>query len=150
MNDELDNIETVLTNLHRTMFQFRAWERLQRDSGITLDRASATLLKAVSRCDKPCRLHDIAQLLAIEAPSASRTVQQLEQAGLLERTADKSDRRASNLMPTAAGLALLHKLRQARRKRLAAALADWSAADRQQLATLIQNFGNSIENTTEG
>lgn len=146
--NDLDDIETGLIALHQAMFQHRSWEDLQKRAGITMDRSSATLLKVVAYCGKsPCRMQDIAQKLGIEAPSVTRTVQELEAAGLIKRTADKTDRRASNVSLTKKGEQQLAKMQKARHQRLAQALSEWSTHDRQQFGLLLQRFADELSKT---
>jgi DNA-binding MarR family transcriptional regulator len=142
---DLETIEAALGNLHRAMYQHRAWEELRRSAGLTIDRANATLLKTVAHCPGgQCRMQDVARILGIEAPSVSRTVQELEQAKLLERIQDTDDRRAFNLKLTAAGKTELHKLRAARREHLSEVFASWSAQDRHDFARLLSKFGADL------
>ena len=145
-HDELDAIESGLIALHKAAFQHQAWEDIQRRAGIDMDRASATLLKVVSKCDKPCRMQTIAEQLGIEAPSVTRTAQQLEAAGLLARTPDPEDGRASNLSVTSAGKSELAKLHKARRERLASATQTWTKQERAQLGSLLQRLADGIQN----
>jgi DNA-binding MarR family transcriptional regulator len=144
LNGELDAIEAGMMALHRAGFQHKSWETLQRDFDLNVDRASATLLKAVAMCKgKPCRMQDIAHYLGIEAPSVTRTVHALVAAGLLVRHPDKADRRASIIGLTAAGAALLQRLQAAKRARLKNALRDWPAEDRQNLARLLNKLADA-------
>jgi DNA-binding MarR family transcriptional regulator len=144
LNSELDAIEAGMMAMHRAGFQHKAWEMLQRDFDIKIDRSSATLLKAVAMCkDKPCRMQDIARYLGIEAPSVTRTVHALVSDGLLARHLDKDDRRASIIGLTTDGSALLRRLQAAKRARLKNALRDWPAKDRQDLARLLNQLADA-------
>ena len=144
--NNLDAIEAGLLALHRVTFQHQAWEAIQRRAGITLDRADATLLKVLDKCEQPCRMQTIARHLGIEAPSVTRTVQRLEEAGLISRHPDPEDGRASNLSLTKMGTAQLNKLHRARQERLRTATADWTNAERQQLGTLLQRLADDLSN----
>lgn len=142
---ELDAIEAALVALYRASFQHRAWEDTQQRSGVTLDRSSASLLKVVQSCgQKNCRMQDIARFLGIEAPSVSRTVQELEHNGLIKRHPDASDRRATNILLTEAGLQQLAKLQSAKRDRLKTALHNWTADDRHDLARLLNQLAETF------
>jgi DNA-binding MarR family transcriptional regulator len=147
---ELDAIETALVALYRASFQHRAWEDIQQRAGLNLDKSSASLLKVVKACGpSQCRIQDIAAVLGIEAPSVSRTVQDLERDGLLTRRPDDSDRRASQVTLTKAGAQQLAKLQAAKRGRLNAALHDWSVEDRQALARLLHQLAEAFTTSTE-
>jgi DNA-binding MarR family transcriptional regulator len=146
--DDLEAIEAGLIALHKTNVQHRAWDDIQMRAGVTIDRASALLLKVVAQCDGPhCRMHDIARVLGIEAPSVTRTVQELEQAGLIKRRPDPEDKRASHVSLTKKGGQQLAKLQKARRERLSQALKQWSISERRQLAELLQRLAKDISET---
>jgi DNA-binding MarR family transcriptional regulator len=149
-SSELDAIEAALAALHRASYQHRAWEDLCRDAGITLDRASATLLKTIAHCPKgQCRMQDAARILGIEAPSVSRTVHDLENAGLLQRQQDAQDKRVYNLSVTKAGSAQLNKLRKARRAKLSQVFESWTTKERHEIAKLLQKFSDQIGQNQE-
>lgn len=148
-SSDFDEIEAGLIALHKSTFQHRAWETIQQRAGISLERANATLLKVVAFCDKqPCRMQDIAKTLGIEAPSVTRTVQELEAAGLLQRMPDANDKRAFNVSLTTKGEQQLAKLQAARRAHLAEALSAWSKDERDQFGKLLQRFAHDITNKT--
>jgi DNA-binding MarR family transcriptional regulator len=92
-------------------------------------------------------MHDIARVLGIEAPSVTRTVQELEQAGLIKRRPDPEDKRASHVSLTKKGGQQLAKLQKARRERLSQALKQWSISERRQLAELLQRLAKDISET---
>lgn len=142
---DLDAIEAALLALHHSTLQHRAWEQIQAKAGVKLERANAALLKAVLRHgNQPCRMQDIAQQLGVEAPSVTRTVQELERDKLVRRQPDPQDRRVSHVVVTAAGKARMAKLHRARRQQMSQALGNWSASDRQQLARLLQRLADAL------
>ncbi len=143
---DLDALEAALVALYTATWRHKAWENIQQSAGVSLDKSSASLLKVVKSCGKSkCRIQDIAHCLSIEAPSVSRTVQELERQGLLERQADSTDRRASNVALTALGEQQLSKLQAAKRARLKTALHDWPTQDRADLTRLINKLASSFE-----
>jgi DNA-binding MarR family transcriptional regulator len=145
---DLDAIEAGLMAMHKVNFQHRAWEDMQARAGVNLDRASAMLLKVVSHCEKSnCRMQDIAKQLGIEAPSVTRTVQELERTGLVTRKADPEDKRASLISLTKKGEQQIAKLHKARRERLAEALHAWSPDERRQLGESLQRLAKDIAET---
>lgn len=147
-SDYLDSIEVGLLALHKSTFQHRAWDDVQVRAGVTMDRASAVLLKVVSQTEKsPCRMQDIARTLGIEAPSVTRTVQDLEHTGLIKRQADPDDKRASCVTLTKKGQQQLAKLQDARHERLAQALREWPKAEQKQLGGLLQRLAKDIAET---
>ncbi|CAN5399002.1 hypothetical protein BH09PAT4_BH09PAT4_00490 [soil metagenome] len=146
--DNFEAIEAGLAALKQSMFQHRAWENLQKRAGISMDRSSATLLKVVMHCgNNPCRMQDIAQKLGVEAPSVTRTVQELEAAGMVKRLPDESDRRASNITLTKKGQQQLAKMQKARKELLSEVLAEWTPQDQKQFAVLLQRFADELLKT---
>lgn len=92
------------------------------------------------------RLCELAERLGIEAPSVTRTVQQLERAGLVSRHADPDDQRAWRVEATPAGRDSLGRLHSAKRAGLGELLADWPAEDRHELAALLTRFATDLIN----
>jgi DNA-binding MarR family transcriptional regulator len=70
----------------------------------------------------------------------SRHVAALVDQGLVRRVADESDGRASRLVITDAGYAVLAELRHERESLLARVTADWSDHDLAQLTRLFGRF----------
>jgi DNA-binding MarR family transcriptional regulator len=77
---------------------------------------------------------DIAEALAVHLSSASRTVDRLVAAGLLDRRESAEDRRRLDLTPTSEGTRLLHEVMADRRRELRVYLDRMSPADRDHLA----------------
>ena len=66
--------------------------------------------------------------------------------GLVERTADPEDGRATLLAATDEGRRVFEENRRVRNERIAEMLADWSVADRRNLAALLGRFSTAFEN----
>jgi DNA-binding MarR family transcriptional regulator len=94
--------------------------------------------------DGPMRLNDLAGRMGLSAPTASRAVDALADAELVERRTDPDDRRALRIELTAAGRARvdLRKARVAEAFRPAAAVMP--AAEREQLATLLERLADEL------
>ncbi|MGH3510060.1 MAG: MarR family winged helix-turn-helix transcriptional regulator [Nocardioidaceae bacterium] len=97
----------------------------------------------------PQRLGALAINFGLDPSTITRQVQALEEAGLAERTSDPSDRRASILDLTPIGRTTLTDTRDHRRKRFAAAMADWPVADRQEFGRLLTAFNAAVEQMPE-
>ena len=79
----------------------------------------------------------LAEMLEVEPITLGRMIDRLQEAGLVERRADPTDRRAWRIFLTDKGNGLLDKLRPFGRETLNAALEGVSEADRAQfMATL--------------
>ena len=91
----------------------------------------------------PASQHELARLVGIEGPTLTRHLDQLEGAGLVRRTPHPDDRRAVQVEPTAAGVALHETLLEVVirfNRRLTAGLAHSELdAARRTLATLEAN-----------
>lgn len=77
----------------------------------------------------PAKVSDLAEALAVTAPSMTGTLERLVRQGLVERRDDPADRRLVINALTPAGQALVERLHQGRQARLQAALAHMDAAD---------------------
>jgi DNA-binding MarR family transcriptional regulator len=94
--DDLVRFETILWN--------EVDERLQKECGVGLASLNGML---VIDSTPLCRVHDIAQAVAITVGGASQFVDRLESAGLCARRANPSDRRSSIVELTPEGVELL-------------------------------------------
>lgn len=138
MDADLDVFEAALMRLLKDLWHPKSWEAIQRSAKITIDRPGASLLMTLDGAsDGGCRLLELAQRMGVEAPSVTRTVQHLEREGLIARTIDPADRRATRVLPTRRGTAAIRAIRRAKRERLGTLLADLSADERKQLARLL-------------
>ena len=119
----------------------RMRQRLPED---TLDFSVVPILKVLGGCG-PLRLSSLAEILELDASTVSRHVKQLEDRGYLGRTTDPDDGRASRIEVTTEGLAALAAHIDRRKAFLTEALDDWSAADREQLRTLLDRFNRRMQ-----
>jgi DNA-binding MarR family transcriptional regulator len=94
------------------------------------------VLSAVHRLG-PVTLSALAERLGADKGLASRSVSELEALGLVERTADPTDRRSRLIAVTALGLERLEAARSPHSGRLATALEDWSIDDIRHAASLL-------------
>jgi DNA-binding MarR family transcriptional regulator len=88
----------------------------------------------------PIRAGELAETTRADPSTVSRQVATLVGRGLLERLADPQDGRASLLRATPAGMSFMQRHIELRDARFAVMLADWSEADRRQLADLLGRF----------
>lgn len=146
---DLATIEDSVAAFHRYYFQHRAWEHIQQQAGVYIERSSAHTLKTIHYMEGTCRIQDIADRMNIEAPSVTRRVQQLEADGLVRRSPDQQDGRAIRVHITARGKALLARLQKAKQAHLAAALEGWDTKDLQAFAQLLERFVHDIARTTQ-
>ena len=90
----------------------------------------------------------LAEHLLVDKGQLSRTVRELEQLGLVQRTPDPSDGRASLLSPTEEGLARLETARAPQENALASSLEEWSVDEIRSLTRLLHALSAGTPPTT--
>jgi DNA-binding MarR family transcriptional regulator len=111
----------------------------QRQAGDAIDYSALPILKLLSH-QGPMRLSAMAPLLGLDASTVSRHARQLEDGGLLERTDDPDDRRASRLAVSAHGSDCLAKGFETRRRILTGVLEGWTDEERDTLRLLLHRL----------
>jgi DNA-binding MarR family transcriptional regulator len=104
-------------------------------SGITPTRLAA--LAAVARHPEGLRQGDLAELMNVSAPSMTRLVEIMCEAGWIARTRDPGDGRALLLMLSPVGQKTLDTLRLESASALSAELADLTTAERATLEAAV-------------
>ncbi|GAB3699330.1 MarR family winged helix-turn-helix transcriptional regulator [Mariniluteicoccus flavus] len=112
--------------------------------GGDLDRGGQWLLHIIDTHGE-MRLTQLAAACDLDVSTVSRHVRQLEDRGLVARTPDPDDGRASRVAVTPAGHDALVRTRTKRRALVADRLADWSPADLETLTTLMSRLAAQIE-----
>jgi DNA-binding MarR family transcriptional regulator len=139
-------IQSSLYQLARRLKQSLLRDYIARQAGDDLDQAGMAVLYALHEEEQASlRVTDLAGRLCIDPPAVTRKAQQLERLGLVSRTRDAEDARASRLGLTPEGREVLRRFLDARHQWLAAVLADWPAAEREQFARLICRFADGID-----
>lgn len=121
----------------------RRWSEQLAPLGLTPHQSRA--LFAVERALDPVggagadgvRLKDLAARLRIAPRSATEVVDQLADKGLVERTPDPSDRRATRIVLTEAGVELRRQVTQVRRREAGDFFAVLDSEDQTELARLL-------------
>ncbi len=143
-----DHLDDLLTRLHMAR-QRPSWRR-QLLAGADPVTSVATLraLRAVEhhqRTDGGASIGDVADYLAVEHSTASRTVSGLVAAGLLQKSAAADDQRRSVLVLTELGIRALATVTERRRELLAETIPDWAAADLDALVGLLERLTERFE-----
>jgi DNA-binding MarR family transcriptional regulator len=94
--------------------------------------------------DGPMRLNDLAARMGTSAPTASRAVDALVEASLVERLTDPNDRRALHIELTAEGRDRVERRKARVAEALRPAAAGMPAADRRQLAALLARLADEL------
>lgn len=92
----------------------------------------------------PLRASALVEEFAVDKAAVSRQVQHLEELGLVERTADPDDGRASLLSASADAVRRLRKVEVARRGLLDERLADWTAEELERFATELARYNATL------
>jgi DNA-binding MarR family transcriptional regulator len=111
----------------------RTARRLRQEAGGELSPSQTAALACIVH-HGPLTPSELAARERIQRPTATRTLARLEEAGLVERTADARDRRSCLLTASPAGERLLADLRDRKDAYLARRLGELDADDRRALA----------------
>ena len=98
----------------------------------------------------PCNLYELAEHLAVSAPTMSNLVTGLAEKGWLQRERSQQDRRRVEVALTPAGKALLDEMRQLAETRIADLLADMPAPDCGRLTDGLQLLGTYFSHLEPG
>lgn len=120
----------------------------QRQPGDAADYSAFPLLKLLSH-QGPMRLSAIAGVLGLDASTVSRHARQLEDRGLLERTGDPDDGRASRVAVSAHGTACLAQGIETRRQLMTHALDGWTDEERETLRALLHRLVQTLMTQNE-
>ncbi|ULR48243.1 MarR family winged helix-turn-helix transcriptional regulator [Streptomyces deccanensis] len=145
---DVTEIERMLTRVTYLAGRARRHERLMSDSGVSLDRASVSILRHIAESE-PLRPGVLAVRLSVEASHVTRQLRQLENDGYVVRVPDPEDRRAQRVQITEAGLAAFGRVRAASRRGIGEVLGDWSAEDLRQLAALFHRLADDFVDHAE-
>ena len=138
-----DEVSGQLIRLVRLMERKQA--QYQAEHPDAVERATYLLLVHLVK-GGPRRASALAEAVHSDPSTISRQVAQLVRLGLVERTADPEDGRATLLAATDEGRRVFEENRRVRNERIAEMLADWSVADRRNLAELLGRFSTAFEN----
>jgi DNA-binding MarR family transcriptional regulator len=117
-------------------------QRLQHDlysvNETELTLAQVDALEFIERAD--IRMHELAEEMAIDPSTATRTVAPLVNLGLVDRQPDPHDRRYVNLHCTASGREVAKRITVGRRKMLRSVLESMEPSRRLLLADLLEEW----------
>jgi DNA-binding MarR family transcriptional regulator len=130
----------------------RASWRLRRGTAkelepIGITYAQARALRTVADAVEPLRMADLADRLDVVPRSATSMIDALESAGLVARQSDPSDRRSIRLTVTAAGRALLDRMRALRVAKAEELFGALNAAEQHELARMLERVLDDPQET---
>ena len=100
-------------------------------------------------CHEGMRLSDLAAKVELDASTVSRQIKQLEDKGIVERTPDPADGRASLVRLTASGHHTMQATFRRRFERIKSVLEPWSERDREQLQTLLTRLAADLRDAND-
>jgi DNA-binding MarR family transcriptional regulator len=115
---------------------------VRRQRRATKERLDVThgqfrVLRTLDHADRALRLSELANQLGIVPRSATSVVDDLEAAGLVARSPDPNDRRATLVTLTPAGTELLTTIRRSRRDAMVSLIDRLTPAERTDLLRLL-------------
>jgi DNA-binding MarR family transcriptional regulator len=108
-----------------------------------LSATSYTLLGTLAEFG-PRRAAELAELFSMDKGTVSRVVHQLLELGLVERTPDPADGRASIIAATDEATTRLARMHEQRRELFDERLVDWDAEDIARLGTELGRFSQAV------
>lgn len=140
--DVLGTIETQVALL------MRLGEATRRSTGgrphRALDRAAYVILRRL-QSDGPLNVSALADALNLDGSTVTRQLTTLENDGLIERRRDPADGRGTVIEATPQGLAQVEAVREARRVVYGQVLSDYSAAEKEELASNLERFIGALD-----
>jgi DNA-binding MarR family transcriptional regulator len=137
---DITALERALVRAARTVGRLDLPARL---AGAPLGKESYWLLNRVEELG-PMRASDLAAALNLDASTISRQTHKLIDAGLIERTIDPVDGRASLLAVNELGRQAMEEVISFRRQQLAHLLREWSDRDRSLVTTLLDRLADDL------
>jgi DNA-binding MarR family transcriptional regulator len=105
--------------------------------------ARLRLLDAIDQAERSLSVSELADAIGVDQPRASRLVQQAVESGMAGREADPDDARRTRVALTEAGRAFVRGFRGQRRDAVRTALADFTDAERAELARLLGRLADA-------
>lgn len=143
-----DQLDDLLTRIHVAR-QRPSWRRRLLDGADPVTNVSTLrTLRAVEHHQRDgggASIGDVADYLAVEHSTASRTVSAVVAAGLLTKTPADDDQRRSVLVLTDIGVKALATVTDRRRELVAETVADWDHTDIDRLVTLLERLTERME-----
>lgn len=139
--EELRRVEAAVVSIVRGVMHASH----QFESG--LDKAGYITLVVLDRCGT-VRQTDLACKLALDLSTVSRQIKHLEELGLVTRSEDPDDRRASVVRVSGAGRREISRQRQTRWAPIADRLAEVPPADRERFVSFLELLADQTQTST--
>lgn len=143
-----DQLDELLTRLHLARQRPNWRRRLLDGAGPVTNVSTLRVLRAVEECQRSgggASIGDVAEFMAVEHSTASRTVATVVAAGLLTKTFAPDDQRRCALVLTDVGRKALDTVTDRRRDLVAETIADWPDANVDTLVALLDRLTERFE-----
>lgn len=145
-HEQLDALDEGLVGVRRLMQRPGYQRRFLAALGEPVELGTLRAVRAVGRlADDVPGVGDVAELLMVDASTASRLLDRAVSEGYVDRRSAPHDRRRTQLALTDAGAALLAKADAARRELLSEVTAGWDPADLDALASLLDRLRRDLD-----
>jgi DNA-binding MarR family transcriptional regulator len=138
-----DDVEAAFSLMARKAGLPRLHERFSAAAGVDLEPSSFQLIRRLELAE-PIRMSDLAALMGLDLSTVSRQVALLEAAGLVGRSRDPLDGRASLLTLNERGRIASSRICASRRSLFAEFLSDWPKEDVELFAALLTRFAHAM------
>ena len=139
-SEQLRRLREELGALRRITGSQRLERTIAVRSGTAIGIAAVAVLGKVID-DGPLRMSDLADAVRMHPAALTRQVQTLEAEGLVERSTDPQDGRASVIVATGDGRAVHRRIERANDEIMAEQLAEWTESE---LATLVDSLDRLV------
>lgn len=147
LSDELlDELDELMLRMGKIMTARHAAHTTPGPCGNTLSATQGLLARALA-LHGSVKVGELAAMLGVKPPAASAMIDSLEREGLVERTTDPEDRRATLVRLTGSGAEALEESESARRELLRAYM---SVLDEQDVRHLVRIHRTLITAMDEG
>jgi DNA-binding MarR family transcriptional regulator len=135
--------EALLTQMQELLRAIRVFKGRLAPQSATVPAGTLGTLAMIAT-GRGTHVTSLAAECALDPSTVSRSVAALVKAGLVERTADPRDGRASVLAVTPGGRQVLDDVMTSHHRQLADALRDWTPEERSALSTMLQRFTDDL------
>lgn len=136
---DIDVLQRSLEQFLRLNASRRVHAKQAAAAGVVISQPGYLLLRRIQE-DGPLSLGDLARMADMDPAAAGRQVRQLEDDGLVTRSASEGDGRVSLVSVTVRGAAARRRIASVLEAHLCDVLEQWSLRDRHQFATLLDRF----------
>ena len=142
---ELDDpIERAIERLLRLYASRKVHARRAAAAGVAISQPGFSLLRRLQE-EGDLSVGELARMTQMDPAAAGRQIRLLEDEGLVMRTKDSDDGRVIVVRVTSRGAEVRRRLGAVGERHMADVFADWSPADRQQLAVLLPRFVEGLQ-----